>query len=200
MRNLFIFDMGNVITTNVDVLPPIAEHFSIPLDELRDVCRDEFLGLASGRITTDEFWAQFGRIFGVEADADYLSAFFEPETDPAMAGLVTRLRSEGHRVVCGTNTIESHYRVHQERGDYDIFDHVYASQLIGLVKPDPAFFRYIVGKETEPAGANFDNVVFIDDLPRNVDSAAGEGLLSFLFTGFGELCSAFDERLVFSKA
>jgi FMN phosphatase YigB (HAD superfamily) len=93
------------------------------------------------------------------------------------------LELDGTRVVAGTNTIAPHYDIHLRRGDYDIFDIVYASHLMGLAKPDPAFYTCILEHESCSA----DRAVFIDDFPENVEAARALGIGSLLFTGAEQL-------------
>jgi hypothetical protein len=55
-------------------------------------------------------------------------------------------------VVAGTNTLDVHYRIHAELGDYEAFAHTYASHLIHVAKPDPAFYRHILDCRGGDAG------------------------------------------------
>ncbi|ADK80492.1 HAD family hydrolase [Sediminispirochaeta smaragdinae] len=176
---LIIFDMGNVVSSNVEVIPQIAEKTGIELADLRRVCGDEFWGLSTGRIDTREFWRIFTKHYGIEVKEDYLSTLFKPVVDASMVDVIDRLRRTGHRVVCGTNTIASHYEHHVKAGDYGVFDKVYASHIMGLAKPDPQFFRYILKKE----GATAAETRFTDDLEENVKAAQGIGIRSHRFTG-----------------
>ena len=83
----------------------------------------------------------------------------------------------------GTNTIEPHYLVHSRNGDYDIFDRVYASHQIGLVKPDPAFYTYILEREVCAP----EESVFVDDAGENVAAARKLGIHGLLFTDAAKL-------------
>ena len=47
----------------------------------------------------------------------------------------------------GTNTIQSHWENHTERGDYAFFDKTYASNKINCAKPNPHFFELILEAE-----------------------------------------------------
>ncbi len=89
----------------------------------------------------------------------------------------------GYRIVAGTNTIDDHFRYHTERGDLDIFDAVYASHQIGLAKPDPAFYQYILNAESTAP----ERSVFFDDRSENVDAACGLGITAFRFTDCASL-------------
>jgi len=50
---------------------------------------------------------------------------------------------------------------------------------IGLVKPDDAFYHYVL----ERTGWSAADVLFVDDLAVNVESAARFGFETLLFTG-----------------
>jgi len=180
---LFIFDMGNVITGNVDVLPRISEKLLIPQAEISDFCGPDFLQLTTGKITTGMFWKQFSDHFQVRIQENYLYTCFKPENDLVMINLINEIRSSGHSVVCGTNTLDDHYRYHLSRGDYSVFDYVYASHMMGCAKPDPEFYLHILRCEKYRP----EETVFIDDMDINVKSAEDIGIHSFLFEGYDKL-------------
>ena len=83
-----------------------------------------------------------------------------------------------HRVVCGTNTIQSHWENHLERGDYSYFDQTYASNKIGVAKPEPLFFKLIL----EAEGYLPENTFFVDDKEKNCKAAASVGINTELIT------------------
>ena len=65
-----------------------------------------------------------------------------------------------------------------ERGDYSFFNQTYASNKIGVAKPDKRFFELILeAEETEPKDA-----FFTDDKEENVRAAASIGINAELFT------------------
>lgn len=175
---LCIFDVGGVMVDGFDVAPAIAAQLGLPVDELRPLLRAaDFELLHTGRISSPEFWKRFRATTGLTVDDEYWGAFFRPLRRPRMYDLVRRLREAGLRVVAGTNTLDAHYRIHAELGDYDAFARTYASHQIHLAKPDPAFFRHILAAEAAtPARA-----LFIDDVEANVRAAAGLGMDTILF-------------------
>jgi len=179
---LFIFDMGGVVSRNTNVSIPVAEHLGLTLERFAALAHEAFVKLISGAIDSAEFWKIFAKNSGIQVREDLLAFFFRPHQDPEVVDLVRRLRGRG-RVVVGTNTIESHYRTHLDRGDYEPFDAVYASHLMGLAKPDPAFYRYILDQE----GCAAREAVFIDDVPANAQAAAALGIRAFHFRGAAEL-------------
>ena len=177
--------MGGVVVSNVAITGAIAAHFGISEEEFFRGAASEYKNLRTspynlgdigafmrGEITCENFWKNFTERTGIVVSSDPWYDFFNPDIDKGTAAIITRLRADGHRVVCGTNTLESHYRKHQERKDYSLFDYVYASHLMGIIKPDTAFWRYILEKEKiEP-----DEAFFVDDLEENIKAAEKTGL------------------------
>jgi putative hydrolase of the HAD superfamily len=187
---LFIFDMGGVVSRNTNVFIPVAAHLGLPLERLRELAGDALAGLIAGKISVTEFWGTFSKRSGLEVREDLLARFFHPSQDPEVVALVEELRGRG-RVVVGTNTIDSHYRIHLEQGDYEPFAAVYASHRMGLAKPDPAFYSYILRQE----GCSAREAFFTDDLPENVRAAAAVGIRAFAFRGAAELRERIEELL-----
>lgn len=203
---LFIFDMGGVVANNVAIINLIASHFGISEDDfflgsgsdpkvtytspyhLGDVA-----AIMRGEISSGCFWSNFSKRTGIavplhdvpenlpgySSGSDPWYDFFNPVLDEGALGIIGSLKSLGHRVVCGTNTLDAHYRRHSERGDYSVFDAVYASHIMGIIKPDPAFWTNILEKEKVLPGEAF----FVDDLEENIKAAAELGLKTHLFKG-----------------
>jgi putative hydrolase of the HAD superfamily len=196
---LCIFDMGGVAVRNAAVIPAMAEKLGISEDDFfRGAGSDPRAGFTSpyhlgdiaalmrGEIDGKQFWDNFRERTGIAVRGDPWYDCFDPQPNPETAAVITGLRNAGVRAVCGTNTLEAHYRKHQERGDYGIFDAVYASHLMGTIKPAPEFWRYILKREEVHPGAAF----FVDDLEENTEAAKKLGIAVHLFTGAEGLAAA----------
>ena len=182
MLKLYIFDMGGVVSLNTDVGEQIAERLEFDTGQLWGLMREEIVSLMAGSITTEEFWRRFSWKSGRQVDEDLWALTFQPRSNREVIETIHALKTEA-RVVVGTNTIEPHYLVHSRNGDYDIFDRVYASHQIGLVKPDPAFYTHILDREDcAPA-----ETVFVDDAEENVEAARKLGIHGLLFEGTAKL-------------
>jgi len=168
--------MGGVVSRFIDAIPLISRHLDIDNEALINTAREEFDLLTEGRITTRTFWDRFSCRSGKPVVEELFGKFFKPALDPLVVGLIERLKKSS-RVVCGTNTIEPHYEIHQRLGHYGIFHAVYASHRMGVAKPDPEFFRFILEAEETAAAEAF----FIDDDEKNVLSARGLGMESVHF-------------------
>ena len=182
MLKLYIFDMGGVVSLNTDVGEQIAERLEFDTGQLWGLMREEIVSLMAGSITTEEFWRRFSWKSGRQVDEDLWALTFQPRSNREVIETIHALKTEA-RVVVGTNTIEPHYLVHSRNGDYDIFDRVYASHQIGLVKPDPAFYTHILDREDcAPA-----ETVFVDDAEENVEAARKLGIHGLRFEGAAKL-------------
>lgn len=175
---LYIFDMGGVVTVSKGC-PEMRVAAGDDDDQalLLDAAGEHLLPFETGVIGTREFLRRVGEKLGREVGEDVLTRCFRPEPDRDVLALVEHLK-ERARVVVGTNTIAPHYAIHVQNGDYDAFHAVYASHLIGLAKPDPAFFRHILSAEDRRP----EETVFVDDTDINVVAARAVGLHAFLFS------------------
>jgi epoxide hydrolase-like predicted phosphatase len=173
---LYIFDMGGVVTRNTNIAPQISDRLELDEAALKEVAGDDFKALTIGEISAKEFSKRFSLKIGRTIEEDLLTLIFHPKVDRDVSKTIATLRKNA-RVVVGTNTIAPHYDVHLRKGHYEPFDAVYASHLMGLAKPHPAFYTYILDREhCLPQEA-----VFVDDLPANVEAAREIGIHSFVF-------------------
>jgi FMN phosphatase YigB (HAD superfamily) len=177
--DLYLFDLGNVILDNIDVVPQIkrvlkdkseafVKHYQTCLDSLM-----------TGRMGAAEFWDLFSRQYGIRVTEDYLRTCFQPRVNLDMVQLLEGLQARGCRIVCGTNTYESHYNLLKSWDVLNLFDKVYASHLMGLAKPDCAFYAHILRQE-QVAG---EKVFFTDDLHENIEAAKECLIDAYLFSG-----------------
>ncbi|MFO7882650.1 MAG: HAD family phosphatase [Kosmotogaceae bacterium] len=176
---LYMFDMGGVVVKNFDVAPLIGKEFNMTREELLKEVGEELLkALSSGQVSEKQFWDSFYKKTGIKSNRyDWWIRYFKPEKYSEVEKLINKLR-KNYRVICATNTFDSHYRYFLERGDYELFDRVYASNIIGYAKPDPQFYLYILNQEKiEPRRA-----IFMDDKADNVKSAREIGINAFQVT------------------
>lgn len=192
---LFIFDMGGVVT-NTFLLTQLYKKLNITTEDFYKLCssgeQDIWNLFQTGKINPQQFWTQFNERVAASKDEKYKNVpvvendlfrlYFHPSKNLETVELIQQLKKK-HRVVCGTNTIDSHWENHMERGDYAFFNQTYASNKIGCAKPDPHFFELIL--EAEQAAA--EDTFFTDDRADNVAAAASLGIHAELFTSAAEL-------------
>lgn len=184
MIDLFIFDMGGVIVRNYNIAQELSEYLGSSKDIIHNYDKNATDALflhSEGKIDEREFWERFVTSTGInipKVEGSLLGKFFHPTLDVPTIKIIEKLKKSGKRVVCGTNVIDSHYQIHNQLKQYDIFDKVYASNKINIAKPKVDFFESICRSEN----VNFENVFFTDDSQKNVDVAASCGIKAFLYT------------------
>ena len=169
--------MGGVLTCNFNDTPVISNYLGITEENFFIYSGENFRELLDGKIDSNEFWVRFSLRYGKKVKEELFGKFFNPGIIRETKDIIKQLKNDS-RVVCGTNTIDSHYYYLLNQGSYDIFDEVYASNLMGISKPDPDFYRYILKKE----GIEPENIIFVDDTEENIISAQKIGINSILFT------------------
>lgn len=218
---LFIFDMGGVVTNTFN-MNKIYEKLNLSKEDFFNICRqgkDIWHEFEIGKINTNQFWDFFNKRVGLlqrsvidgffneledlkfssedkiqqinHFDYDLFRLYFHPVTNEKTVELIELLKNN-NRVVCGTNTIQSHWENHMERGDYSYFHQTYASNKIGFAKPDKRFFEIIL----EAEGFTPDQAFFTDDKIENCDAAAAVGINTVHFTTAEDL---FNKWKVYSK-
>ena len=194
---LFIFDMGGVVT-NTFLPAQLYKKLNITGEDFFQLCsqgeKDIWQLFQTGKINPQKFWTLFNERVAASKEEkfrkvplvenDLFRLYFHPSKNLETVELIQQLKKK-HRLVCGTNTIDSHWENHMERGDYAFFNQTYASNKIGCAKPDPHFFELILEAEETAA----EEAYFTDDKAENVAAAASLGIHAELFTSAADLAS-----------
>jgi putative hydrolase of the HAD superfamily len=77
-----------------------------------------------------------------------------------------------------------HKRMQRELDWLSRFDVLVWSYHVGVAKPDPAIYRYVL----EKLGTQPEETLFIDDRPVNVEAANALGMKGVVFTTVEKLC------------
>jgi HAD superfamily hydrolase (TIGR01509 family) len=124
------------------------------------------------------------RNFGFEGDYDTFAALWVGGIHPIpeMLALVHRLHG-AYRLFVLSDTNEEHWKhVAENYLDPALFEDVFLSHRLGMVKPDPQLFEHMLAKVACPPA----HAIFVDDTPENVTAARTFGMNAYLYT------SAFD--------
>ncbi len=104
---------------------------------------------------------------------------------------LVRATSERSRVACLSNTNSIHTdRQWAEFGIYELFDRLFLSHEMGLVKPDRDAFDHVVGE----LGCPRERILFLDDNQINVDGAREAGLASERAVGVDQARTILETR------
>ena len=124
-----------------------------------------------------------------DALAHAFADMFTP--NDAVCSLIPHLAGRYHLALL-SNTNEMHYRLFRQQFAFvlDRFDHLVASHLVGLRKPDPAIYHLV----REAAGCAPQEMLFIDDLPANIEAARALGWQTILYDTSVDLTERFAEH------
>ena len=171
MIDLYIFDEGGVLIRNHMIMGDVATALGLDISTFLEFIAPDIKSLSRGSIDSAEFWRRFSDRTGIRPSENYLKTLFRPLPDEATFSLVNEL-SKKARVVCGTNTIDSHHEINLQLGLYSPFQAVYASHIIGHIKPELDFWQHILAEE----GVSAQRTFFTDDSEDNIKAASSLGI------------------------
>lgn len=184
---LYIFDMGNVLI-DIDfkrVLGVWSNLSGAPLAHLMERFKmgEVFEQHERGEISDELFAEQLCNEMGIALSFEQFSAGWQSIFIGLRADTIEvmkKLRDGGHRVVVLSNTNRlhlEHWPTHYPEIAQNT-DAIYLSQELGMRKPDPAIFRYVLEKE----GFSAQESVFFDDVADNINAASALGIQAILVT------------------
>jgi 2-haloacid dehalogenase len=185
-RTIVVFDLGGVL---IDWNPrylyrklfngddAAMEHF------LATVCTSDWNAQQDAGRTFAEACAMLKEEF--PAQGELIDAWFQRHGE-MVAGpiqgtvdILAELRAQGVPIYALSNWSLETYPTAEKRFDFlKWFNGILLSGKVRLIKPDPRIFQlFFKTHGIDPAGA-----VYIDDLPRNVESASAQGMHGIVFT------------------
>lgn len=176
-RRLCIFDIGNVVLGDIDMLETISVRYQLPYDQLKEDYTHYLYPMMDGVLDVELYIRHLSFLFNVSLPNDLFEVTFNPFVVRGVAELISTVRDTGVRVVAGSNTFAPHEKVIRKMGVFSLFDRVYLSHHMGISKPFPGFFSSVMEQEGYQPG----QVVFVDDLKENIEAASALGMKGVLF-------------------
>ncbi|MGE5676160.1 MAG: HAD family hydrolase [Mycobacterium leprae] len=173
-----VFDCGGVLVTlgEAEYRAAVAQRLGLPV--LPNCYAQSIPALQRGDMPEEEVWVQVAeRPVPLDAFDDIFAAHFRPVE--AMLQLAAELRRMGLMTAILSNTQVSHARVLRRMGFMESFGPVALSCEMGARKPEPEAYQIIL----DQMGLAPDEVVFVDDMVRNIDAAEMVGMQTLLHTG-----------------
>ncbi|KPK56143.1 MAG: hypothetical protein AMS22_02130 [Thiotrichales bacterium SG8_50] len=178
-----LFDFGGVLADEGfrDGLIALAKEQNLDVKQMPEEGMKAVYdsGFVTGRGSAADFWALLRARTGLVGEDDtlseqILSGFL---VRPSMIALVQSLRARGY--VTGILSDQTHWLdiLEQRYGFSVAFDHIYNSYHLGKGKRDPSLFLDVAAD----LGLAPSFILFVDDDPRNVARARGEGLRAVHF-------------------
>ena len=192
MAKTIIFDMGGVLV-HLDWEQVCAPLAGLSAKNAASVRREVVNGpivktAMTGQVGPEGFHAALCERLEIELPyQDFLRIWVRLlRANGEIVPLVERLKPV-HSLVLASNTDPIHYTYSNQH--FEVLGHFeqrFLSYELGLLKPEPAFFRHVLGS----LGVEADDCVFIDDSLENVESARGVGMTALHFTGYQNLQSS----------
>ena len=181
---LVAFDLGNVLCTVDEATPArkLAGLSGHPPGEVHDMVfgRRHKLLFESGQVSFEDHARQAIAELGLTMSVGDFTDIYDSALIPsdAMFPLVSRI-AETHRIALVSNTSEPHWEYAKKFLPFSAeFDPVIVSYAVNSMKPDPEFYESLFTR----AGVAADRILFVDDLPVNIEAARKAGMIGHVFT------------------
>ena len=189
MAKTIIFDIGGVLV-NLDwdkVCARLQQHSGLAAGDVRrevingPIVSSAMRGLPTPHAYYEALCEKLVLSLAYEEFVDIWNGLLS--ANEAIEPVVEQLRPV-HRLVLASNTDPIHFAHTVDRFPvFKNFERCFLSYEMGLLKPDPAFFRHVLGTLDIPASC----CIFIDDRADNVESARGIGITAIQFEGANQL-------------
>jgi putative hydrolase of the HAD superfamily len=185
-----IFDVGGVLhnETFSATMDALTKELETEQSTLKEIWRTQIPLLGAGKINEAEFWQAVHTAHGirqVELTENLLGKTFAAALTPhiEVLALVAVLKKKGFKLAVLSNTIEPHAEALRAAGIYDGFDSVLLSHEIGIRKPDPRIYAYMLNALHVTA----EETLFIDDDASNIQAAQTVGITGIVYTNPDQL-------------
>jgi putative hydrolase of the HAD superfamily len=192
-----IFDIGGILEPSYSIVLELADFIGLNVDTMRDHLLRVHGELSDGKMSLQEAYGQLVASSGTAMPARravekhlelYRAATLT--TDHRVLSLIERLKHD-YTVACLTNTEMEVGQLNRQRGYFQVFHKAFLSTEIGLHKPDPRVFEYVL----RDLGCGPAAAVFVDDRIENVQGARTAGLHAIHYEGFDSFPSALNQVL-----
>ena len=93
--------------------------------------------------------------------------------------IIKKLKNLGYKVYLLSNLKEIDYEKFIKHFDVSIFDEMFLSFKLGMLKPNDDIYQYVINK----LNTKSENIYFFDDNKENVDGAIRNGINAYQVTG-----------------
>ena len=179
MINAIIFDFGDIFI-NLDKPATISGLQKLGMTEWNNELDQLNLSFEVGAISPEDFVGGFQKQLPNASKEDILRAWNAVLADfPFYRLEFLQELSKKYRLFLLSNTDSIHINTFEEKSGvsfykdfYDCFEKVYFSFDIGMRKPDPKIYQFVLDQNNLVA----ENTLFVDDKTENTDSAAALGI------------------------
>ena len=180
-----IWDMGGVILRgggDFSSRERLVQRLGIERSHLEELVFNSESSRQSllGEISEDEHWQQVGSMLGLSGEALVRARrefWCDSQLDGELVAFIDSLRPRYQTGLLSNAWKGTRESVGSKFAFLHVFDVSVFSDEVGMMKPDPAFYQWILGRlDIQP-----DEAVFIDDMAENVEAAQLLGMAGIIF-------------------
>ena len=180
----FVFDLGGVLSVPM-VSKKLYEQikWKVSYEEFLDKFNnsEESIKVHKGEISTKEFFEYLKRYMDDNITLEEFkniyvnnNKFFNDTIE-----IIKKLKNLGYKVYLLSNLKEIDYEKFIKHFDISIFDELFLSFKLGMLKPNDDIYQHVINKlNTKP-----ENIYFFDDNKENVEGAIKNGINAYQVTG-----------------
>lgn len=180
----FVFDLGGVLSVPM-VSKKLYEQikWKVSYEEFLDKFNnsEESIKVHKGEISTKEFFEYLKRYMDDNITLEEFkniyvnnNKFFNDTIE-----IIKKLKNLSYKVYLLSNLKEIDYEKFIKHFDISIFDELFLSFKLGMLKPNDDIYQYVINKlNTKP-----ENIYFFDDNKENVEGAIRNGINAYQVTG-----------------
>ncbi len=187
MIKAILFDFGGVLGSDADtIFLQVLENNGITRAEAERLWEEHWPNLKLGKCGVDEIWNGVEARYGGRVDVEQVRKEYNASIsiDGEMLDFAKSLQDKSLRLAILANEAREWMQVKREKGGLDqVFEKVYGSADIGLAKPDKGVYELVL----RDMGLKGKEVVFIDNLERNLVPAKELGMRCIIFRGLSYL-------------
>ena len=180
----FVFDLGGVLSVPM-VSKKLYEQikWKLSYEEFLDKFNnsEESIKVHKGEISTKDFFEYLKGYMDDDITLEEFkniyvnnNKFFNDTIE-----IIKKLKNLGYKVYLLSNLKEIDYEKFIKHFDVSIFDEMFLSFKLDMLKPNDDIYQYVINKlNTKP-----ENIYFFDDNKENVDGAIRNGINAYQVTG-----------------
>lgn len=180
----FVFDLGGVLSVPM-VSKKLYEQikWKVSYEEFLDKFNnsEESIKVHKGEISTKEFFEYLKKYMDDNITLEEFkniyvnnNKFFNDTIE-----IIKKLKNLSYKVYLLSNLKEIDYEKFIKHFDISIFDELFLSFKLGMLKPNDDIYQYVINKlNTKP-----ENIYFFDDNKENVEGAIKNGINAYQVTG-----------------
>ena len=193
-----IWDMGGVILRTEDWTPrtQLASFYNLTLDGIHElVFKSDSANRATlGEIDEETHWKNLGEQLGINGAEliEFEKRFWQGDRlDQKLVNYIRSLQSDYTTALLSNAWSGTRNVLTKSKPCIDAFHHSVFSSEVGLAKPNPAIYRYILSMcDVQPAES-----IFIDDAIENVEAANLLGIHGIHFKNSDKTIAEIDALL-----